>query len=160
VESTLYAARLGEESLRFGGRSLCGPHEADANVQIADDFFPAEIAASDGLFVLDVFLAEEKKLGEIGEELGVAPGNAIGSDKLEELADDVIDVGGGGEFAGERGELAADAIQLKELLLFAGVDNAEGGMRFVAEHAALASVGEGKLAERGFFRGDSGAGIF
>jgi hypothetical protein len=40
------------------------------------------------------------------------------------------------------------------------VDNAERGVGFVAEHAALASVGEGKLAERRFFRGDSGAGTF
>jgi hypothetical protein len=129
VEGTLYAARLDEESLRFRGRSLCGPREAGTDVNIANDLLPAKIAGGDGLFVLDVLLAEEKKLGEIGEKFGVAPGDAIGGDELEEFANDVIDIGGGGEFTRERCELPADAIQLEELLLLAGVDNAEGGVQ-------------------------------
>jgi hypothetical protein len=95
-------------------------------------------------------LAVEKKLGEIGQEPSVANGNAVGGDKLEELADDVLDVGGGLEVASERGELIADVIEFEELPLLACVEEAERRMRSVTEHATLAAVGEGKLAESGF----------
>jgi hypothetical protein len=95
-------------------------------------------------------LPVEKKLGEIGQQPGVANGNAVGGDKLEELADNVLDVGDGLEIAGEGSEFIADAVQFEKLLLLSGVEETEGGVGSMTEHAALASVGEGKLAESGF----------
>jgi len=109
-------------------------------------------------------LAVEKKLGEISESLRLATRNAIGSNELEELADNVMNVANGLEAARERSEFRRDGFEILELLhvsdeplLLVSVKDAESGMGWVAEHAAGASVGEGELAERGFVGGDSGA---
>jgi len=119
-------------------------------VDLAKDFLPALIVLCANRFLLDSALAVEKKLGQIGQEPGVANGNAVGGDKLEELADDVLDVSGGLEVAGERGEFIADVVQFEELLLLAGVEETERRMRSVTKHATLAAVGERKLTESGF----------
>ena len=119
-------------------------------VDFAKDLFPALIVLRANGFLLDSALAVEKKLGQIGQEPGIANGNAVGGDQLEELADDVLDVSGGLEVASERGEFIADVVQFEELLLLAGVEEAERRMRSVTEHATLAAVGERKLAESGF----------
>jgi hypothetical protein len=100
-------------------------------VDLAKDFLPALIVLRANRFLLDSTLAVEKKLGQIGQEPGVANGNAVGGDKLEELTDDVLDVRGGLEVAGERGELIADVVQFEELLLLAGVEETERRMRSV-----------------------------
>ena len=87
---------------RFGQR--CGSGARHGRVDFAKDLLPALIVLCANHFLLDSALAVEKKLGQIGQEPGVANGNAVGGDKLKELADDVLDVGGGLEVAGERGE--------------------------------------------------------
>jgi hypothetical protein len=124
----------------------------------ADGFLPGADAAMNEIgFVADVFLAAEKELGEVGERTGAAGGNAAGGDKLEELANDMIDIGGA-ELAGDGREFLSDFVQLEELLLFASVDEAERGMGVVAEHAALAAIGERELTEFGLIDGVSGTG--
>jgi hypothetical protein len=133
---------------RFGQR--CGSGARHGRVDLAKDFLPALIVLRANGFLLDASLAVEKKLGQIGQEPSVANGDAVGGDKLEELADDVLDVGGGLEVAGERGELIADVVQFEQLLLLAGVEEAERRMRSMTEHATLAAVGERELAESGF----------
>jgi len=111
-------------------------------------------------FVTHATLSVEKKLSEIGKEPGVPNRDAVSGDKLEELADNVLDVGNGFEVAGERGEFVADAVQREELLLLVGVKETEGGVGSVTQHATLASVSEGKLTERGFVGGGARAGNF
>jgi len=71
----------------------------------------------------------------------------------------VVDVGGGAELAGDGYEFLADFFLGEELLLFAGVDEAEGGVGLVTEHAALATVGERELAELSGVDGVSGTGL-
>jgi hypothetical protein len=120
----------------------------------ANGFLPCtDIAVSEIGFIADVFLAIEKELGEVGEVFGAAGGDAAVGDELEKFADDMIDVGGGAEFTGDGFEFLADFVLGKELLLFASVDEAEGWVRFVTEHAALASVGERELAKFGWIDG-------
>lgn len=113
---------------------------------------------SGGDFAAGQSLAMEKKLGEVGEHLDVADGDAIGGDQLEELTRHAFDVADGGELAGGWGDLRGDLLQFDTLEFFARVKEAEGGVAFVTEHAAAASVGEGELAEERLVRCDSGAG--
>ena len=91
----------------------------------------------------------EKELADVGEEAGVASGDAVLSDGGKEFAEDGIDIGGGEVFAkGSGGEERADAFRLEGLALFAGVMEAEGGVVWGAKHATAATVGEGELAAR------------
>jgi hypothetical protein len=93
----------------------------------ADGVLPfVHVGVDEKGFVADMFLAVEKKLGEIGEIFGAAGGNAAVGDEFEEFAEDMVDVGGGTELAGDGFELLADFFFGEELLLFAGVDKAEG----------------------------------
>ena len=98
----------------------------------ADGFFPcAHVFVGQIGFVTDMFLAVEEKLSEIGEVFGAAGGDAAVGDEIEEFAEDVVDVGGGAELAGDGFEFLADFFLGEELLLFAGVDEAEGGVGLV-----------------------------
>jgi hypothetical protein len=169
IESTLYFGRLrdaglcfcrrwrrghkGESGRRWGGRRLA---EAGVPVNVAEKFFPAEIAESNALFVLYSFLAIEKKLGKIREKFGVTAGDAVGGHEFEEFADDMVDIGDGGEFAGKGREIRGDAIEFEELPLFTSVKEAEGVVGFVAEHATLAAVSEGEPTEARGIDGISG----
>jgi len=96
--------------------------------------------------------AVEEELADVGEDGGVAAGDAVLRKEGEEFAEDVVDVAGGLEFAGEGGELGGDAVRFEELALFAGVDEAEVRVGGRAGQAAFAAVGEGVLAES-VFRG-------
>jgi hypothetical protein len=90
----------------------------------------------------------EEELADIGESGGVARGDAILGQGGEDFAEDVIDVGGVEEIAGEgSGQFGADALGFEKLLLFAGVERAEPGMREVAKHAATAAVGIREMAQ-------------
>jgi hypothetical protein len=142
---------------RFGQRRGSGARRGRVNC--AKDFLPATIVLRANRFLPDTALAIEKKLGQIGQEPGVANGDAVGGDKLEKLADNVLDVGDGIEIARERGELIGEVVQFEELLLLAGVEEAERRMRSVTEHATLAAVGERKLAESGFVGSGARAGL-
>src|SRR5574337_569949 len=82
-------------------------------VSAFERFLPGTIALSRGHFVADILLTVEKKLGEIGEDPSIAEGDAVGSDELPELADDVMDVGNGLELAGEGGEFVLKAVQFE-----------------------------------------------
>jgi len=66
----------------------------------------------------------------------------------EDFAHYVVDVGGGQEIAGEGGgHFRAQAVGFEELVLDVGVKQAKRCVIFMPEHAALAVVGEGELAE-------------
>ena len=102
------------------------------------------------VFVLDITEGVEQEVADVSEDGGVAGRNAVLGEGGEELAEDKVDVGGGQEVAGERsGELGTESLGYEELLLLAGVEEAEGGMVLIAEHATLAAVGERELAEMG-----------
>src|SRR6266404_5006632 len=119
----------------------------------ADGFFPcAYVFVGQIGFVTNMFLAIEKKLSEIGEVFGAAGGDAAVGDEIEQFAEEEVDVGGRAELAGDGYEFLADFFLGEELLLFAGVDQAEGRVGLVTEHAALATVGETELAEFGLDR--------
>ncbi len=139
---------------RFGFRFGFGVGGADGVIPGA----MIEVVGDVGL-PADVLLALEKKLSEIGEVLRAAGGDASGGDQLEELADNVVDVGLRAELTGDGGQLVSDFVGFKELKLFAGVENAERGMGIGAEHAALAAVGERELTKFLLVSGDSGTGL-
>jgi hypothetical protein len=71
------------------------------------------------------------------------------------LSDDVVDVGGSAELAGNRGKLFSDVVEGEKLLFVASVENAKEGVGLMTQHAALASVGERELAEAVLVGGDS-----
>jgi hypothetical protein len=100
-------------------------------------------------FAFDQRKAVEEELSDIGEGGGMARGNAVVGERDKEFAEDVVEVVGGAEFAGEGDELGAHAVGFEELLLPAGVEEAERGVPVPAEHAAGATVGGGELAARG-----------
>jgi hypothetical protein len=110
-------------------------------------------------FVADIFLAVAEKLGEVSESFGATSGDASGADEFEEFSDDVVDIGGGAELAGDGRELLSDIVEGEKLMLLASVENAEGGMGLVTQHAALATVGEGELTEVLLAGGDSRTGL-
>lgn len=111
-------------------------------------------------FLACQLLAIQKKLCETSEYLDVADGDAIRGCELEELTNELISVGCGDELARGRAELGGDLLELEELLLFAGMECAQVRMALLAQHAATASVSEGKLAQERFVWGDSGTGGF
>jgi hypothetical protein len=116
----------------------------------AKGLFPGGEALGDGDLVLDGGEAVEEELADVGEDGGVAARDAILREESEESAEDVVDVAGGLEFAGEGGEFGGDAVGFEELALFAGVDEAEVRVGGRVGQAAFAAVGEGVLAESGF----------
>jgi hypothetical protein len=112
---------------------------------LAEHVFPGAEVMSGGEFLLDLGEGAEEELADVGECGGVAGRNAIVGEEGEEFSQDVVEVIGGLEVAGEGGELGADAVQFEELLFLASVDKAERGMGIETEHAALAAVGESVL---------------
>lgn len=75
-------------------------------------------------------------------------GDAVLGQGGEDFAHHVVDVGGGQEIAGEGGgHFRAQAVGFEELVLGVGVEEAEGRVVTVPEHAALAVVGESEVAE-------------
>jgi hypothetical protein len=60
------------------------------------------------------------------------------------------------EFAGDGGEFGSNAIGFEDAALFAGVKEAERGMRIVAEHGATAIVGS--AIGTSVWIGDAGCG--
>jgi hypothetical protein len=90
----------------------------------------------------------EEKLADKGEGGGVARWKAVLSDGGEEFSEDMIDVGGGEEFARRGfGKQRAERFGLEELAFGAGVEDTESGVILAAQHAAFAAVGELKLAK-------------
>src|SRR5713226_4922742 len=107
--------------------------------------------------ILDFRDGVEKELAEVSEDGGVANGETVLGDSGEELAEDVVDVDGGEVFAGgRRGDLPAELLRFEELALGEGMEDAESGVALLAQHAALASVGELEFAEMGMI----GVGAF
>jgi hypothetical protein len=92
----------------------------------------------------DGFEAVQEQLADVGKQGGVARGDASLGDEGEKLAQDVVEVVGGLEFAGEGGEFGADEIGVADLTLLAGVVETESGVGLRAGHAALAAISEGE----------------
>ena len=64
----------------------------------------------------------EEELADVGENGGGAGSDAALGEGGEDFAQDVVDVGGGVEMAGERGgKLRTEAAAFEQLLLIAGV---------------------------------------
>jgi hypothetical protein len=117
---------------------------------IADHLLPGLIAVLEMRFVFDLGKGSEHELADVGEGESGALGNAALRDGGEDFAENMVDIGGGEEVAGEGGrELFAKMRRFQELLLVAGMEGAEGGVIVLADHAAVAAVSERELAELG-----------
>lgn len=94
------------------------------------------------VFLFDVVVRVEHELGNVGESGGIAMGDALLGESLEELAKNKVDVSGGEEVAGERGgEFRAEASGFEELHFVTGVEEAEGRVVAMTKHAAATAVG-------------------
>jgi hypothetical protein len=96
-------------------------------------------------FVFDAGDGLKKELAEIGKRVGGLVRDAFFGESGEDFAKYVVYVGDGVELAGQGSELGGELVGFEKLLLFAGVEDAEGGMVVFAEHATGAAIGE--LAE-------------
>ena len=101
-------------------------------------------------FFLDFGEGLEEELGDVGEGDGIAARDASLGEEGEDFSEDVVDVAGGFEVAGERGEFAGDLLIGKAFgaaFFFPfGVIGAEGAMTWGARHSALAADGGEELA--------------
>jgi len=107
-------------------------------------------------FVADGGKSAEEELADVSHSDGVAVRDAVPRDADEKFSEEMIDVGGGLEFAGKGNELLAELFDAEELGHFAGfaggeagVEEAERDVTLPARHAALAAVGGGELAAIG-----------
>jgi len=124
---------------------------------VVDHAAPGFVGIDEGMFFFGEGQGVEHDLAEVGQGGGGALRDAVLSQGGEYFAEDVVDVGGGKEIAGEGGgDFRSQFGTFQELLLVAGMEGAESGMRFHSEHAALAVVGEGVLAKVG--AGGAGCG--
>jgi hypothetical protein len=96
-------------------------------------------------FAFDAGDGLKKELAEIGKGVGGLVRDAFFGESGEDFAEDVVYVRDGVELAGKGSELCGELFGFEKLLLFTGVEDAEGGMVFFAKHAAGAAIGE--LAE-------------
>ncbi len=102
-----------------------------------------EVVDREGFLLPDAGKGAEEEMSNIGEGGGVARRDAVIGDEGQELAEGVVQAAGGLVFTGERTEFGANAVEINELLLLAGMEEAEGGMGFPAGHAAVATIGSG-----------------
>jgi hypothetical protein len=110
-------------------------------------------------FGLEFVKGEEHKFADEGQVGGVAGRDTVLGNGLVEFAKDEVNVRGGHEAASERGgKFGAEAIRFNDLALGASMENTEGRMILLAEHATSATVGEREPTERGFVSGDAGTG--
>ena len=110
----------------------------------------AEVGVDEAVFVLDGGEGLEEKLGDIGERGRLAERDAVADEEGEEFSQDMVEVGGGLEAAGQGGELGGDKARGEALFLLGGVVKAEGGVGMVAGKAAFAAGLVLELAEGGF----------
>jgi len=112
-----------------------------------EDFVPVLEFVLEGELLFDVRERGEHDLAHVGEGEGFADGDAVLGDGDEEFAEDVVDIGGGEEIAVEGdSDFVAEALGLELGEFLAGVEGAERGMGRVAQHTAVATVGELELA--------------
>jgi len=100
------------------------------------------IVGGPAYFVFDIGHRLKHELGDVGEGGGFARGDSALREGLKHFAEDVIDVETGIEIAGERSKVGGELFSFKELLFFAGMEDAKSRMAGLAEHAATASIGE------------------
>ncbi len=128
-------------------RGVCGSQSFGAEGEgAANDLIPDGEAAGLRDFVAHAMKAVEEQLTEIGEDGGLAAGNAVGGEKGKEPAKGVVHVGGGHEFAGDGSELGSDAASVKDEALAAGVIEAKSGVAVPARITAAATVAVGVTA--------------
>jgi hypothetical protein len=118
-------------------------HVAEVGDGFADHtVIGAAIVGGPEEFVSHVGNRLEEKLAEVGEGGRMAGGDAAVGQGFEDFGQDVVDVGAVVEVAGEGGKFLAELIGFEELLFFAHVEGAKGGMALHAEHTATATIGE------------------
>jgi hypothetical protein len=152
VEVRSGSGRIGGGGVeRFGGESVEGGiGEAGG---IVEHVVPRLVLICERVFLLEIGEGVEHELADIGEDGGVAGWDAVLGRGGEEFAENEVDVRSGHELAGEGGgEFGAEALGFQELHLIAGVEETEGGMGVVTEHAAAASVGSLEMAAIGVGR--------
>jgi hypothetical protein len=132
------------------GCGWAGVGEVDG---VVDQVFSGFVGIDEFGFFLGHGQGEEHDLAQIGEGGGGALGDAVLGQGGEDFVHDVVDVGGGQEIAGEGGgHFRAQAVGFEELVLGVGVEEAEGRVVAVTEHAALAIAANWQnsgLLERG-----------
>ena len=129
----------------FGGDGVERSGEVGGVFEHAE---PGVVRVADLRFLLGVAERGEHELGGVAEGFGFFDGDAVLGQGSKNFAEDVVDVGGGEEVAGERGgEFGADALGLDALALFTRMEGAQAGMIGMAKHAAAATVGEREMAK-------------
>src|SRR5215472_18909819 len=133
-----------------------GIGEADSVVQ---HVVPLGEFVAEAKLMFDVGKGEEHELAEVGKSVGSARGYAVLGDGGEDLAEGIVDVGGGEEVAGESGgKFCADFSRFEELLFLAGMEDAEGSVCGGAGETATAAVRSLKGAAIGI-KGFAGRGF-
>jgi hypothetical protein len=105
-------------------------------------------APADWLALSDIEGLEED-LAEVAELASGAGSDLVLRCGVEDFAEDVVDVGGSGDLVLQRENLVLQLFGLAALFSLTRVKGAEVRMRFAAEHAAAAVVGESVLTETG-----------
>jgi hypothetical protein len=125
----------------------CGGERFTADREGAvDDLSPSVVAVNFVHFVAHAGKAVEEQLAEISKDGGLACRDAVGGEEGEELAEGVVDVGGGLEFARDGGKLGGNALGIEDKTFTAGMIEAEGGVGVPARIAAPAAVRIGVAA--------------
>ena len=126
---------------------------------IAEHFVPlVEIVLKVELF-FDHGKREEHELSNISEGVAGTGGNAVLAYGGEELAQDVVDIRGGEEVTRDGGSnFGAEPLGFEELLLFAGVKDAESRMAGGPRQTTTAAIGSFKSAAIGL-EGFSSRGV-
>jgi len=93
-------------------------------------------------FAFDPGNGLEEELAEVAEGGGGLVGDAFFGKGGEDFAEDVVYVRDCIELAGKGGKLGSELVGFEKLLFFVGMEDAESGVAFFAEHAAGAAVGE------------------
>jgi hypothetical protein len=99
-------------------------------------------------FAFGAPLVLQQEVADIGESGGAAGRNTVGSQGLEELAEDMVDVNLGDEIAGRAGEFLDEIVFAMEgAAMDGGVVEAEAVVVLVCGHGAEFAVGEFKGAK-------------
>ncbi len=107
---------------------LCWPSHGQCGSRgegAAEGFLPFVEVDGSGGFHVNAGNGGKKESGDVSQRRGAFPGDAILGEHFPELAEGVIDVGGGAKFAGDGFEFLADALGFEEKAFLAGVEGAE-----------------------------------
>ncbi len=147
----------------LGGRGIGDVTQFWGRIREADGFVQHIVPLLEFVAEVELFFdggeREKHDLAKVGKGVGGADGHAVLRHGSENLAEDIVDIGGGEEVAADgRGEFGAELSRFEELLLVARVEDAKGGVAGRAGQTTAAAVGSlkstaigvGGFAGRGF----------